>query len=230
MKCEKCGNDYPSQYYFATEKICRDCFAKLSVEEKEALKNEILPYETSGAYILRVGFGRRFAATLIDMLIYSVISLTVMWQTGYFKAVEFFMQEIQEAGGDAQLIEMATNDFFASVKSSLILGQLIPLLYFTLEIMIAGSLGKLIMGLRIGNEDGTTADKNSLITRYLVKNSSSLLAFIGILTGTMFLVFSLSPFILLVLIIGYFFILSQKRQGFHDMISKTAIFLKEDTK
>jgi uncharacterized RDD family membrane protein YckC len=230
MKCEKCGNDYPSRYYFATEKICRDCFAKMSVEEKEALKNEILPYDSTGLYILRAGFGKRLAATIIDVLIYSVISLAVLWQTGYFKAVEFFMQEVQDAAGDAQMIEMAMNDFFASVKSSLILAQLIPLLYFSLEIMIAASLGKLLLGLRIGNEDGTAADKNVLITRYLVKNSSSLLALIGMISGTMFLVSSVSPLVLLVLFIGYFFILTQKRQGLHDIVSKTAIFMKEDIK
>jgi uncharacterized protein YbjQ (UPF0145 family) len=38
MKCEKCGNEYPSSHYFKTKTICRDCFAKLSTEEKMAAK------------------------------------------------------------------------------------------------------------------------------------------------------------------------------------------------
>ena len=38
MKCERCGRDYPSGYYFATSTVCRDCYAKLSPEEQRAAK------------------------------------------------------------------------------------------------------------------------------------------------------------------------------------------------
>jgi len=34
MKCSHCGKEYPSQYYFKTKTICRECFPKLSEEEK----------------------------------------------------------------------------------------------------------------------------------------------------------------------------------------------------
>jgi uncharacterized protein YbjQ (UPF0145 family) len=36
MKCEKCGEEFPSEHYFATKTICRNCFDKLSPEEKAA--------------------------------------------------------------------------------------------------------------------------------------------------------------------------------------------------
>lgn len=29
MKCEHCGKDYPSKYYFTTSSICNECFHKL---------------------------------------------------------------------------------------------------------------------------------------------------------------------------------------------------------
>ena len=35
MRCEKCGNDYPSIYHFKTENICTGCFNKLSPEEQD---------------------------------------------------------------------------------------------------------------------------------------------------------------------------------------------------
>ncbi len=35
MKCEHCGNEYPSEYYFTTEGICRDCFRKLSPADRQ---------------------------------------------------------------------------------------------------------------------------------------------------------------------------------------------------
>jgi uncharacterized protein YbjQ (UPF0145 family) len=34
MKCEACGKDYPSDYYFKTDTICISCFEGLSDEQK----------------------------------------------------------------------------------------------------------------------------------------------------------------------------------------------------
>jgi hypothetical protein len=36
MKCEKCGQDFPSVYYFNTDTICTDCFKKMTPEEQQA--------------------------------------------------------------------------------------------------------------------------------------------------------------------------------------------------
>ena len=47
MKCEKCGEDYPSKYYFKTETICNDCFEKLTSEEKSQAMKTDAPKSTS---------------------------------------------------------------------------------------------------------------------------------------------------------------------------------------
>jgi uncharacterized protein YbjQ (UPF0145 family) len=39
MKCEKCGRDYPSDYYFKAKSVCSECFEKLSVEGKTLAMN-----------------------------------------------------------------------------------------------------------------------------------------------------------------------------------------------
>ena len=40
MKCERCGKDYPSQYYFKTGSICTECYNRLSQKErKDVLEN-----------------------------------------------------------------------------------------------------------------------------------------------------------------------------------------------
>lgn len=40
MRCERCGNDYPSEYYFRTRSLCQSCYDKLSPEErKKAIEN-----------------------------------------------------------------------------------------------------------------------------------------------------------------------------------------------
>ena len=38
MKCEKCDKEYPSEHYFATESVCRECFAKMTAEERMRAK------------------------------------------------------------------------------------------------------------------------------------------------------------------------------------------------
>ena len=35
MKCEKCGKDFPSDYYFKTNTICKSCFEALNEEDKK---------------------------------------------------------------------------------------------------------------------------------------------------------------------------------------------------
>jgi uncharacterized protein YbjQ (UPF0145 family) len=38
MRCEKCGKDYPSDYYFKAKGICNDCYDKLPPAEQELAK------------------------------------------------------------------------------------------------------------------------------------------------------------------------------------------------
>jgi uncharacterized protein YbjQ (UPF0145 family) len=37
MRCERCGREFPSAYYFATETICRECFSRLTPEERRVV-------------------------------------------------------------------------------------------------------------------------------------------------------------------------------------------------
>lgn len=36
MKCERCGREFPSRYYFRTKTICTDCFKKMTPEEQKS--------------------------------------------------------------------------------------------------------------------------------------------------------------------------------------------------
>jgi uncharacterized protein YbjQ (UPF0145 family) len=35
MKCEKCGKEYPSKYYFKTETVCNQCYDASTPEEQQ---------------------------------------------------------------------------------------------------------------------------------------------------------------------------------------------------
>ena len=45
MKCERCDNDFPSVYYVATRTVCRDCFAKLTPEQRAEAKRSPKKYQ-----------------------------------------------------------------------------------------------------------------------------------------------------------------------------------------
>jgi uncharacterized protein YbjQ (UPF0145 family) len=54
MKCERCGNEYPSEYYFKTETVCLDCFGKMGAEEqKGAIFHSLMKHPmTSTTFII----------------------------------------------------------------------------------------------------------------------------------------------------------------------------------
>jgi len=113
--------------------------------------------------------------------------------------------------------------FFAGITIGVTIA--IPL-YFLMEAFLGYTLGKLILGIAIAKEDGTKGDIKDFFLRYAIKNSGTLLALLGLLTlsfiGTLGTIASLAIFV------GCFFVLADKKQSFHDMLSKTAVFKKED--
>jgi uncharacterized protein YbjQ (UPF0145 family) len=38
MECEKCSKDYPSEHYLSTKTICRECYGKMTPEERRIAK------------------------------------------------------------------------------------------------------------------------------------------------------------------------------------------------
>jgi len=53
MQCERCKNEYPSGYYFATKTVCKDCFKKLTPEEQlEAKRPKGISRMTTTAFTI----------------------------------------------------------------------------------------------------------------------------------------------------------------------------------
>jgi hypothetical protein len=51
MICEKCGRDYPSQYYFKTDTVCVECFAKMNPGEKDkAVYHSLMQYQIAVSF------------------------------------------------------------------------------------------------------------------------------------------------------------------------------------
>ena len=52
MKCEKCGNDYPSEYYFKTDTVCVECYKKLTSEDQQqAVRHSLMKYPMTSSRV-----------------------------------------------------------------------------------------------------------------------------------------------------------------------------------
>ena len=47
MKCEKCGKEYPSKYYFKTETVCNQCYDASTLEEQQLARQPKLALDPS---------------------------------------------------------------------------------------------------------------------------------------------------------------------------------------
>lgn len=169
-------------------------------------------------YGYRVGFGRRLGAYIIDFIITSILGFMVIYFTGAF----------QELLNIEDLLNNMTKLSLILEDSTLISGLLI-LLYYSTEIFLGASPGKMILGIVIADSNRTDAEIGKLVNRYLLKHSNSILSLIALITSISIFEF-FSNLILLIIIIGFFFTLSNKRQALHDSLTNTAVYFKENIK
>lgn len=83
----------------------------------------------------------------------------------------------------------------------------------------------MILGIKNGNDDGTNATTLTLLFRAALKYISTTMFVLFLLTGEGYL-WSIGQFGGFVIFVGFFFVLGEKKQGFHDMIAKTCVYNK----
>ncbi len=98
-----------------------------------------------------VGVGRRFIAVLVDLVILSVIDYLISMAFG----------GVQTAGGS---ISVSLTGF------PMLIVALIPALYYVvLEAVMGGTLGKMLLGMRIVKVDGSRVGLGASIIRNLLR-------------------------------------------------------------
>jgi len=227
MKCEKCGNEYPSQYYFATPTICNDCFNNLPTEEQENYRKANFGFIQLNELAYRIGFGRRLGALVLDSLILAIVILIVFQANGFFASYMNLIEAFKENYTNAPLLAELQQQFFRENLSNFYFATILSVVYYSLEILIGASLGKLILGIQIAKAARIKADYGTLSIRFLIKNGAVVFSFLWLITGVQTFN-TVNMLVNLALVVGFFFVLGQKRQGFHDMIAKTAVFRKND--
>lgn len=166
-------------------------------------------------YYRRVGFGYRFGAWIIDIVILMVI--------GYALKIILGIQDpTPEDFVGLQMGEI----MLLSMKNSLI-STIIGMIYMSMEIFLRKTPGKMALGLIIADEGMATPPMNALIIRNLFKQASSIMFVLAILLESA--TFIWAGFALAIIyLIGCFFTLGEKRMAFHDMLAKTAVYKEKE--
>lgn len=170
----------------------------------------------------RVGFGRRLGALLIDCVIVGILVAVLGTTIGGMLGAAAG-GAVSAANSDPALNGMAVGGFMGAMAGIIVATAVIGVAYFLIEGFTGWTFGKLIIGIQIGNADGTRAAVGTLLTRYAVKNCNLLLSLVAVLTG-IGLFRTLGNLGGLAIFIGCFFVLGTAKQAFHDMIAKTAVY------
>ena len=158
----------------------------------------------------RKGFGRRLLAALIDVAVFLAFFCVVGLLTG--------------AGSRATVGPNGAVVVSTGARIGAIIAALFGLAYTSTEIFLAGTPGKLILGMKIGSETGVVpAPQDQLIRRWVIKSSASLLNLLYAITflGLFWWLASLAG---VVIFIGCFFALGANRQALHDVLAHTAVY------
>jgi len=120
--------------------------------------NYMPDYSYQNPYEYRVGFGRRLFAFILDYIIYTLIFLVALVLSG----------KINDVVNIASMGTLDINEITEISKSILPLALIVSLIYYSLEAFIGATLGKLTLGIKIGNLNRENATINQLLLRYSI--------------------------------------------------------------
>jgi len=169
----------------------------------------------------RIGFGMRLGAFLIDCVLVAIVAFlggsTIGGMLGASAGAAM-------SSGDADPMKgMAMGGIVGAFIGTLVGLAVVSVIYNLLEGFTGWTIGKLLLGIQIGNQSGTRASMGQLLGRYALKNCNFLLTFLAVLTGVS-LLRTLGVLGGLAIFIGCFFVIGAAHQAFHDMIAKTAVY------
>ena len=163
--------------------------------------------------IERVGFGKRLGSSLLDFTISLLPGIVLGIYAGAAIAaflLDFFYDEAQlktiQAGFSGEIA--AT---IIGLVTSLAGIAFTSIFFYVLEGFTGQTPGKMILGITVANMNGEKASIDKLLMRAFIKITGSFVGIVG-----------------LIIFIGCFFVLGEKKQALHDIICKTAVYNKSD--
>ncbi len=176
----------------------------------------------------RIGFGPRFGAMLIDCVLIVVLSIVFGGMLGGMLGMgagsALGSGSSTEGGAEAGA---AAGALLGMIGGFALGAAVFGLLYPLIEGLTGASPGKMILKLKVGTADGHKAGISIYLTRWAVKYSGQILAFLAIALATP-VIGTLGTVASLVIFVGCFMVLGANRQAIHDMVAKTAVFKTAD--
>ena len=169
----------------------------------------------------RIGFGPRLGAYLIDFIFVLGIAFILSSVVS-----DFLMNFVDTSAiSDQQWDQMQKlyGGFAGVILTLSVSAPLAAFLYGLIEGFTGASPGKMMVGIKIGNQDGTPAEVGKLMIRFAIKNSGNIISLIYIAVSIIALKY-LSSIVGVVILIGCFFVLGDNKLALHDIIAKTAVY------
>jgi uncharacterized RDD family membrane protein YckC len=172
----------------------------------------------------RIGFGKRLGALLLDCVIVAVLVIVGGGIVGGMLGLNASSLPSNTDDPNAMAAAMS-GATLGAIMGMMAAMAVIGLVYFLIEGFTGYTLGKLILGIRIANEDGSQASVTTLLGRWALKNINFLCVVLAVATGVSFFT-TLGRIGGLIIFVGCFFALGMARQALHDKVLHTAVYPK----
>jgi uncharacterized RDD family membrane protein YckC len=163
----------------------------------------VLPQTTAATLEDYAGFWKRVAAYILDAIILYIPSLLIQKMMGDDAAETVMKQAQLSAPGDPQVMLTALSQYYNTMLPAVLIITVITWLYFAFCESSAwqATIGKLALGIRVTNMQGTRISLPRALGRYPAKYLSAFILFIGFLMVAW----------------------TQRKQGLHDMVVGTLV-------
>ena len=172
--------------------------------------------------------GRRFGAILLDGVVIGIGGMILGFLLGGTILGMIGMGAVADAGATPEeaAAAAAVGGFIGSLLGTIIGPYIASFIMMILECCTGITPGKLILGMKVSNADGSDANLGSIVTRGLLKYQYTWLVIVGTFIGLDFLV-TISGILSIVMFFGIFLIFGEGRQTLWDKMAKTSVAMKD---
>lgn len=178
----------------------------------------------------RIGFGPRLGAAILDVILGGLFAsgfgvFLALLGLGAGGVLGLAIDEQAELETSLEAIGVGAGiGAVMGMLGGVIIGYFI---YSIIEALTGASPGKMMLGYKVANADGTGGDTSLYLKRWAIKNASSVFSMLTLVTGFILLK-PLGSIIGFVMFLGCFLALGDDKQALHDKIAKTAIYNKRN--
>jgi uncharacterized RDD family membrane protein YckC len=176
----------------------------------------------------RAGFGVRFAAALIDLGIVAVVGFIAGAATGGMLGGGIGGVLGGSAGGDGAAAGAALGAAVGALLGAVAAFGGFVFLYSLIEAFTGASPGKMCLGLRVGTADGRRGSTALYVRRWAIKYSGTVMGLLGSTIPGLQILGLAAPAAGLIVFVGCFLALGDRRQALHDLGAATAVYRKAD--